>query len=288
MSTSVAPRARNDHAALWTGTEMIVWGGYDGSTALSSGGRYDPASDKWTVITTSGAPSNARSPRAVWTGTEMIIWGGEASPTVDSGRYDPLSDSWRSLATAGAPVAQAEAAVVWTGSEMIVWGGYVTDACASSLGAIYNPTSDAWRPMSNVGAPHPRVGHSAVWTGAQMIIWGGDYPSPNAASYDASADAWYAISEVEAPSPRTGPALFFLPDPGTPGAGRMLLWGGGYGYVAVTGAIYDFVPDQWGVVAPFPTIDAAPNNGSTRTTVWTGTEMIVWDVAYGVGARYKP
>jgi len=42
------------------------------------------------------------------------------------------------------------------------------------------------------------------------------------------------------------------------------------------------------VVAPFPTIDAAPNNGSTRTTVWTGTEMIVWDVAYGVGARYKP
>jgi hypothetical protein len=122
-----------------------------------------------------------------------------------------------------------------------------------------------------------------------MIIWGGDYPTPNAGSYDPVADAWYALSEVEAPSsPRLYPALFWLEDAGAPGAGRMLLWGGGNGYDAATGGIYDFVPDRWGVVAPFPTIDAAPNNGSARTTVWTGTEMIVWDVAYGVGARYKP
>jgi hypothetical protein len=122
-----------------------------------------------------------------------------------------------------------------------------------------------------------------------MIVWGGSNSSANAASYDPVADTWYAISKTEAPSPRQNPAIFFLPDQGgTSGAGRLLLWGGGYAYDAATGALYDFVPDQWGVVAPFPTAPANPNQYSTRTTVWTGSEMIVWDVAAGVGARYQP
>ena len=122
-----------------------------------------------------------------------------------------------------------------------------------------------------------------------MMVWGGSNLSANAASYDPVADAWYAISKIEAPSPRQNPALFFLPDQGgSPGAGRMLLWGGAYSYDAATGAIYDFVPDQWGVVAPFPSAPDIPNPDSTRTTVWTGTQMIVWDVAAGVGARYSP
>jgi hypothetical protein len=267
---------------------MMVWGGYDGGNIFVSGGRYDPSADKWTVISTVGAPANASDPRAMWTGTEMIVWGGQNSTGVASGRYDPSTDTWRSLSTVGAPVGQLGSSLVWTGTEMIVWGGYVTGACASALGAIYNPSTDAWRPMTTVGAPHPRFDHSAVWTGTQMIIWGGSNLSPNAASYDPAADAWYALSNVEAPSIRTRPALFFLPDPGTPGSGRMLLWGGADNYNATTGALYDFLPDQWEVVAPFPTIDAAPNPGSTQTTVWTGSEMLVWDVAFGVGGRYRP
>ena len=31
-STTNAPAGRADHTAVWTGSEMIVWGGYDGST----------------------------------------------------------------------------------------------------------------------------------------------------------------------------------------------------------------------------------------------------------------
>jgi hypothetical protein len=287
-STSVAPRPRSGHVAVWTGTEMIVWGGYDGSNVLLSGGRYDPATDTWAVTSTTGAPANASEPRAVWAGKEMIVWGGQDTTGVASGAYNPSKDAWRPLSTIGAPLSQLGASLVWTGSEVIVWGGYVPNACASALGALYDPATDTWRPMTSVGAPHPRLSHSAVWTGTQMIVWGGSNLSPNAASYDPVADAWFAISEVDAPSIRSSPALFFLPDPGTPGAGRMLLWGGAYGNDAITGALYDFVPDLWEVVAPFPTIDASPNPGSTRTTVWTGSELLVWDVAFGVGGRYRP
>ncbi len=59
---------------------MIVWGGVvNYSTALDSGGLYDPATDRWTP--TDGGnylPAPRRSHSAVWTGSEMIVWGGYA------------------------------------------------------------------------------------------------------------------------------------------------------------------------------------------------------------------
>ena len=38
-STSNAPSARDSHTAVWTGSDMIVWGG---SGDLNTGGRYSP------------------------------------------------------------------------------------------------------------------------------------------------------------------------------------------------------------------------------------------------------
>lgn len=297
VSTSVAPSGRQGHVAVWTGTEMIVWGGSDGTTGLRSGGRYDPVADHWTPTSIAGAITSDANPSAVWTGTEMLVWFGQPVSGVSGVRYDPSTDTWKTISTVGAPKQQGST-VVWTGTEMIVWGGlYDWGAyCVSADGAIYNPATDTWRPMTGTGAPHPRSNHSAVWTGTAMIVWGGNVGggssgTTTAGSYDPVADAWYAVSEVDAPAPRQTPALFFVPDPSPLGAGRMLLWGGdGFsgGYVAATGAIYDFVPDVWDVVAPFPIALATPNPSSTRTTVWTGSEMIAWDVAAGLGARYKP
>src|SRR5207248_11715880 len=83
-STVNAPAARKYHAAVWTGSEMIVWGGSDaGGNPLNSGGRYNPSTDSWTAMSTVNAPS--RSNLAVWTGKEMLVSGG---------KYDPLTDHW--------------------------------------------------------------------------------------------------------------------------------------------------------------------------------------------------
>ena len=44
MSMTGAPVGRYQHTALWTGSKMIVWGGWDGSRGLNTGGVYaDPA-----------------------------------------------------------------------------------------------------------------------------------------------------------------------------------------------------------------------------------------------------
>jgi hypothetical protein len=37
-STDGAPSARGNHTAVWTGKEMIVWGGTNGATNLESAG----------------------------------------------------------------------------------------------------------------------------------------------------------------------------------------------------------------------------------------------------------
>ncbi len=41
-STSSAPSHRIYHSALWTGTKMIIWGGFFGGKSLNTGGIYDP------------------------------------------------------------------------------------------------------------------------------------------------------------------------------------------------------------------------------------------------------
>ena len=74
-SITNAPAARVDHTAVWTGSEMIVWGGYC-RNYLNTGGRYNPSTDNWTATSTINAPAARAEHTAVWTGSEMIVWGG--------------------------------------------------------------------------------------------------------------------------------------------------------------------------------------------------------------------
>jgi N-acetylneuraminic acid mutarotase len=47
-STDGAPSPRSIHTAVWTGSEMLVWGGFSTDTGyVNDGGRYDPATDTW-------------------------------------------------------------------------------------------------------------------------------------------------------------------------------------------------------------------------------------------------
>jgi N-acetylneuraminic acid mutarotase len=70
-----------NHAAVWTGSEMLVWGGggrnsSGGLINLNSGGSYDPLTDSWKALSTTNAPAGRLNPGAVWSGHEMLVWGG--------------------------------------------------------------------------------------------------------------------------------------------------------------------------------------------------------------------
>ncbi len=271
ISTANAPSPRSGHTAIWTGSEMIVWGGIGLLGPLNTGGRYDPATDTWRPISTTNAPSPRSNHTAVWTGTEMLIWGGSDSrgPLNTGARYNPATDTWTPISTANAPSPRSGHTAIWTGSEMIIWGGVGSGGTRTNTGGRYDPRTDSWRPVSTTGAPSARSHHTAVWTGSVMIVWGGinniDFFATGG-RYDPARDSWTATSTANAPDGRGQHTAIWT---GT----EMLIWGGtNLNGAQGSGGRYDPRANSWSSF----TSSNAPSGRSGHTAVWTGMEMIVW------------
>lgn len=281
------PSPRSINSLVWTGTEMIVWGGHDGSSGLSTGGRYDPATDSWLPISTSGAPSARWAHTMAWTGAEIIVWGGYNGVAAlgDGGRYDPATNTWAAVSATGTPAARWASPTVWTGSKMIVWGGY-DGSVYFNTGGIYDPVTDSWTATSTTDAPSARYLGAVVWTGDEMIVWGGYNGSSSfgdGGRYDPVADSWTTITLSGAPSARYYTKGVWT---GT----EMIVWGGHTGSsVLNSGGRYDPSTDSWTAT----TTTAAPSTRYTFSLAWTGDEMIVWGgftgaAVLGNGGRYDP
>jgi len=172
------PTPRSNHGAVYTGTEMIIWGGSEASVKLDDGAIYvpteDPAGDPWLPMNGLGAPSAREGHTVVWTGTVMLIWGGGgAAGFLDDGAaYDPGLDAWTPIGAVDAPSPRWRHTAVWTGTHMIVWGGQGPTG-ALDTGAMYDPVGDAWTTLVTSEVASARYNHTAVWTGARMAVWGG-------------------------------------------------------------------------------------------------------------------
>jgi hypothetical protein len=281
-SESGAPLGRMYHTAVWTGSKMIVWGGYSGSV-VNTGGVYDPVNDTWTPTSTDGAPSARYLHTVVWTGSRMIAWGGYSGGMLNTGGvYDPANDTWTPVNMDGAPSGRQAHTAVWTGSRMIVWGGYG----GWNTGGIYDPVTNAWTMMSTAGAPSGRYFHTAVWTGSKMIVWGGVDGSYNALNdgglYDPASDTWTPVSNSDAPLARRFHTAVWT-------GSKMIVWGGdnGGGYWN-DGGLYDPASDTWDETST----TNSPSGRSRHTAVWTGSEMVVWGGAgpasLNTGGKYDP
>jgi hypothetical protein len=123
-NSSGAPVGRAGANAVWTGSEMIVWGGTD-FQPKDTGGRYDPVADLWRSTSLVGAPSPRNGSGAVWTGHHVVVWGGGGNATgfFTGGIYDPVADTWQPTRITGAPAERSGHVQLWTGSEVFVWGG---------------------------------------------------------------------------------------------------------------------------------------------------------------------
>ena len=289
-SLTNAPAGRYYFTGVWTGSEMIVWGGYDRTSYFNTGGRYNPSTDSWVATSTTGAPDAREAHTAVWTGTEMIVWGGTAGqPTFfnTGGRYNPSTDSWTATSTTNAPDGRNSHTAVWTGSEMIVWGGYNGNIGLFNTGGRYNPNTNSWTATSTTDAPTARFDHTAVWTGSEMIVWGGqDFSSylNTGERYNASTDSWTATTTTNAPDGRTNHTAVWT-------GSQMIVWGGYNGNIDVnTGGGYNPGTDSWTAIST----TNAPSTRYAHTAVWTSSEMIVWggfDLSSGnlnTGGRYNP
>jgi N-acetylneuraminic acid mutarotase len=291
--TAAPPQARQLQTAVWTGSEMIIWGGQSNGGLLDTGGRYNPATDSWTFTNSSGTPTARSRHTAVWTGTEMIVWGGSDQnnpfPVNTGGKYDPASDSWTPTSTTNAPEGRSGHTAVWTGTQMIVWGGnnVFNDL---NTGGRYDPNSNNWTATSTTNAPDARQTHAAVWSGSVMIIWGGfddfNFVDLNTGGrYDPNTDAWTPTTTNNAPDSRSRHTAVWTDS-------EMIVWGGFSNELFQdlnTGGRYNLNTNTWTA-----TNAIAPDARELHTAVWTGNEMIIWGGAtffsqgFNTGGRYNP
>jgi N-acetylneuraminic acid mutarotase len=191
------PETLSGSAVVWTGSELLSWGGYRApdDTDVADGYSFDPSTQKWSSLPP--APAGRTGSHAVWTGSEAIFWGGwdRQRSYSDGFAFDPEKQAWRTIAS-GPIEASTGTVVVWTGSEMIVWGGGKPGDRSNSAGAAYDPSSDTWRPIAD--APLGLNAASAVWTGTDVIVFGslldgGNHastPTSVGAAYDPATDSW--------------------------------------------------------------------------------------------------
>jgi hypothetical protein len=133
---------RNGAATVWTGSEMVIWGGRPDLSLkdFDDGAAYNPATRRWRIL--SPSPLDARVPTTwVWTGSQLFVWGGEKGQ-VDGALYDPSTDSWRRTPTVPKVAAGSDATAVWTGHEieLLVWN----HGNPSVTAWAYQPGDDGW------------------------------------------------------------------------------------------------------------------------------------------------
>lgn len=226
------------HVAVWTGTEMIIWGG-SAPQAVNSGWRYDPNTGIATAFTGANAPSARTAAQAVWTGTEMIVWGGfdsDGSPLNDGARYNPVADTWTPLPpVAPTLAANGLASAVWTGTEMILWNGGQTEADQVRNDRMrlptlhaYDPVQDTWRVSTSGWEPYlagndplitsfSTTGYRAFWTGDRLFV-AALYSADQSYLYDPLADSWQAVTGVANLGRKNAAAVW--------AGSRFVIWGG--------------------------------------------------------------
>ncbi len=263
------PRApisgRGDPGAVWTGTELIVWGGrgQDNQT-VDDGAAFNLANGTWRVI--APAPISPRQhPAAVWTGTEMIVWGGFIDGDVrihDGAAYNPATDMWRPLPpTTFVGRGVAILSMVWTGDEAVVLG----DGAA----VAYDPVTDSWRRLTNP----PSSTHRATWAGDSIVSLeapenGLDFAQSSfMVRYDVAADS---LSVVD-----IGSSLVVLV--GVPGPdGLMSTF---VGLPSETGAPTLLLDNTGNVIAELPAFPGGPDlfgDHVGASGLWVGDEAIFW------------
>jgi len=270
--------------AVWTGNEMLVWGG-----SANSGAKYDPQTNTWTTISASGEPTPRSGYSCVWTGTNLLIWGGiddNQNLLANGAKYNPTSDTWSNLSTINVPVARVYHSSIWTGSEMIIFGGMTSvgiNPNLTSAGARYNPVSDTWTATSLSNTPAPTVFHSAVWAHDQMIVYGG-LNNFIIKKYNPITDTWTNGGNSDIRGYHT--AVWT--------GSKMIVWGGiGTGNIPKnTGHIYDPTTNT----LTNTSLGNAPSARLYHSSTWTGKEMIVWGGSTNVngtntlgnGAKFNP
>jgi len=302
-ASPLSPRV--GQAAVWTGTEMVIWGGdqrggANPSSATGDGAAYDPATNRWSLL-----PAAPLSPRAdataIWTGAEVVVLGAETSQADgssqnhgDGAAYDPSTNRWQHIPAPVPPSGHTLTlgTATQTDGQLLAWSEWslTTPGGANSFtttgGAdlfAYAEQTGRWRLIPNAAGALPDV-EEALSTGQQAIVRGityycGGCPGPATPEvsdlYDPAHNHWTPLPPDPADalggmdSAWTGAALFSF----NPGASATNPSDPSQDIVPGDASAYDFGHKVWYLL---PAAPSGCNDEQSSEPVWTGTAVVLY------------
>lgn len=252
-----SPVQRTDPVGVWTGREVLVWGGSGGER----GAAYDPSANAWRLLEP-GPLAARRDALVAWTGEELLVWGG-VSPSgsfTDGAALHVATQRWRKLPSPPPP-AQPSGGVrlaAWDGSRWyLLRGGMALDLVS------YDPASDTWRAEPSPPGPIG-VAMGLVATGEGRLLLHTNARYGNLWAYDVDERAWDQLADQPEASP-DGAVVAWTGE-------ELLVWGGAADRPRPGGHAYAPATGHWRPIPPAPITPS----GRRPTATWTGSELYVW------------
>jgi hypothetical protein len=258
-SSSDSPAPRVHHSVVWTGSELIIWGGHPSNaqsstiaTPLKDGGIYNPKNGQWRAIRSDlpNTPLARGYHTAIWTGetgnsetsNKMLLLGGclqeiadACSKIFDDGAlFDPKTMTWKKLVTSGQPyVARHNGTHLFVPSQskVYIFGGF--DSNSNVIAAAQFLDLKTMMIHNGAAMTEGRFKHRAVWAGDKMMIFGGKLYNTSTRNYELASSVVALI-------------------PGTPGTSS---------------------PGQW---ITYQTNEMVPLRTIEHSAIWTGNSLLVW------------
>lgn len=287
--------ARRGASIVWTGSEMVLWGGADaglgfdlsGDEYQSAAAAYDPEIDRWRAIADAPMPPR-QDAAAVWTGSRVIVVGGDRfedldclgglrcraglQNRLDGAAYDPVADAWTAIQPSPEPVS-AEA--TWTGQEVLAFSPR-----GDAVGYAYDPELDRWSALSDrtaEGGTLDLLFEAAGGIGFTIEEWG----------LTGVRGEWFVYDRGDDVSRGQGGAR---PPAATGCAPSAAVVGDVIAVLGCGQAVYDPVTASWYDLEPLSRDDAPELHDLTAVTAVVGGDdvLMVLGPSVATGPRLSP
>ena len=300
---------------VWTGEEMIVWGGRespDQPNDLIDGAAFDPETDEWRLLASPPILRESLQTKAIWADDEMIV----VSPIGTYG-YDPDRDEWR-LAGEGVQPPASNDRIRYLDGRLFVWDR-ISKINVLDLG------SGLWRQIESPPPSRTEDGLSGFFGSLRVLdsrliaitVAGGRCEGKS--HWERHGDQWAALPDVSLATSEYADCS--LANQAGSASGELVIWDhlghptmaystsrGGWrelapipldGAEGPSGPLRmgdnHFLVPRWGEAAIFDgeagewVHVGLPGQGSDAEMVWTGQEILAWGVWETFDAwRWRP
>jgi len=286
-ASMTTPRFYHTATTIQNG-KVLIAGGTNRSSALSSAELYDPLTDTWSSAGHMAAARYGHNASLLADG-KVLVTGGWAGGTISGAElFDPATNTW----SPAAPLItgrHGHGQVLLPNGRVLVAGGYSTYFGMLARAELYDPSSNTW-----TSAPSMSEARHAIWlnavvlpSGSALVAGGIDASSKSLATaevYDPYTNSWHSAGPMSEPH-GSGLTATLLQD------GRVLVAGGGTTSYSVASAdLYDPTTNTFSPAAPMsvPRFEATAALMPNGMVLVAGGYDLRLNICFGSAELYDP